>query len=173
MKRVIVSTKVENFRAFLDETDYVGTVEVTLPDIEGITDTIKGAGINGEIDDAGTQLKSMKTKFSFTATNQLTSKLYAPKVHRLDLRAAVRDFNPSTGSFADTGRRYVMKLKPIKGTGGKVAPGEKMGNEMEFEVLYYKEIIDGKTMVEIDKLNNKFVVDGFDYLAAQRRIFGD
>ena len=89
MKRVIVSTKVENFRAFLDETDYVGTVEVTLPDIEGITDTIKGAGINGEIDDAGTQLKSMKTKFSFTATNQLTSKLYAPKVHRLDLRAAV------------------------------------------------------------------------------------
>jgi len=26
-------------------TDYVGTAEVTLPDIERLTDTIKGAGI--------------------------------------------------------------------------------------------------------------------------------
>ena len=42
----------------------------------------------------------------------------------------------------------------------------------EFECTYLKITLDGKDMVEIDKLNYKCVIDGTDYLADIRTALG-
>jgi uncharacterized protein len=39
-------------------------------------------------------------------------------------------------------------------------------------LVYYKESIDGVVLFEIDVLNNIFIVDGIDQLAAQRAAMG-
>lgn len=168
-----IASKTENFRVFDDDTSLLGVAEVTRPNIKGAADSMKGSGILGSVEDVTLQLESMKVKLKFSATNDLTARLIAPKIHVLELRVAVREYDPSTGAYGEVGHKIRMKVKPLEFTGGKFAPGEKMDNEHEFEVYSYKEEINGKVMIEIDKFNNKFVVDGVDYLEKQRQIFGD
>ncbi len=164
--------KTDNFRVYVGGTDYVGTAEVTLPDIERLTDTIKGAGILGELDMPSNQFKAMSLKLSFNSTNALTAQLMKPGKQEIELRSVVTEFDNSEGDYAQTGRKYTIYGSNKKATGGKIAVGEKMGNEFEFSVFYYKEEIDGEESVEIDVVNYKYIVDGVDYLEEQRSLLG-
>jgi len=167
-----ISTKVENIRVYANGNDLVGTADVTLPDVEFITDTVKGAGVLGEIEVVSTQFKAMAVKLSFSSISEAVAKLRAPGEHELDLRGVVKDFDSATGEYKDTGRKYIIRGSHKKSTGGKLAPGEKMSNELEFTVTYYKEVIDGTVTAEIDLLNFKLIIDGIDHLAEQRKILG-
>ena len=45
-----VPEKLINFRVYLDGNNLIGVADVELPSIEAMTETVKGAGIAGEID---------------------------------------------------------------------------------------------------------------------------
>ena len=45
-----VPEKLINYKVYLDRSDMVGLADVELPNFEAMTETIKGAGIAGEID---------------------------------------------------------------------------------------------------------------------------
>lgn len=164
--------KIENAAIYVDSTDYVGTAEVTLPDIERLSDTIKGFGIMGEIDVISKQLKAMSLKLKFNVTNDLTEKLLAPKQFTFDIRGVATVYDSSTAEFSEVGLKFTIKATNKKGTGGKLAPGEKMDSEMEFSVTYYKSEIDGTTTAEIDIPNYKQIIDGTDYMENQRSLLG-
>ena len=65
----------------------------------------------------------------------------------------------------------------MRGRFSEIDPGNsKVGDdtEMNFKVplTYYKIIVDGKELVEIDALNTIFIVDGVDKLAEHRAAIG-
>jgi P2 family phage contractile tail tube protein len=172
MDKGAIPGRTENFRVYIDGTDYVGVAEVTLPDIEFMSDTVKGSGILGELELESMQTKAMEVKISFTSTNGNTDSLAAPKEFNIDLRQVITSYDNGSAVYQETGVKYVMRGRPKKLTGGKLATSEKQSNEYDLSVTYYKKVVDGTVKFEIDKFNYIYMVDGTDYLANQRKVLG-
>lgn len=51
---------------------------------------------------------------------------------------------------------------------GKLSPGKATGTKNTFEVIYIKVEENGKTLLELDKLNFVYIVNGVDILAVIR-----
>ena len=113
--------------------------ELELPEMEAITDTLEGSGVLGEIEDPVTgQFSSMKMKIPFAG---------------------------ETGYYPV---KIVVRGKASTSNMGKVVKGKKMEPEVELEILYIKIQINNKTVLELDKLNFKYVLNGVDMLAKIR-----
>jgi P2 family phage contractile tail tube protein len=65
-----------------------------------------------------------------------------------------------------------MKLNPKKLDLGSLQVAKATDSENEFEVLYIKLFIDGKEVLEIDKLNFICIFDGEDILKTVRDDLG-
>jgi len=78
--------------------------------------------------------------------------------------------NPSTGVTEMVGVRYIIRGKTIEVNPGSAKVGDAMGASLKLEVLYEKLEVDGKTLMEHDKLNEIFVVNGVDIMDQVRRL---
>ena len=64
--------------------------------------------------------------------------------------------------------RIVVCGKPKKITGGTLKAGSAMSSGITIEVTYFMVEIAGKSVLELDKLNSVFKVNGVDLLADVR-----
>ncbi len=144
--------------------------ELELPEMEAITDTIEGSGVLGEIEDPVTgQFSSMKMKIPFSVLYEdMFSIMNTTKPPQLTLRASMQCMDPSTGETGYYPVKIVVRGKASTSNMGKVVKGKKMEPEVELEILYIKIQINNKTVMELDKLNFKFVLNGVDMLAKIR-----
>ena len=76
--------------------------------------------------------------------------------------------DPKTGATGYYPIRVVVRGKAKTTTLGKVAKGKKMESEVELEILYIKVEINNAVVLELDKLNFVFVLNGKDMLAQIR-----
>lgn len=144
--------------------------ELELPEMEAITDTLEGSGVLGEIEDPVTgQFSSMKMKIPFAVLYEdMFSIMNTTKPPQLTLRASMQCMDPSTGETGYYPVKIVVRGKASTSNMGKVVKGKKMEPEVELEILYIKIQINNKTVMELDKLNFKFVLNGVDMLAKIR-----
>ena len=144
--------------------------ELELPEMEAITDTIEGSGVLGEIEDPVTgQFSSMKMKIPFSVLYEdMFSIMNTTKPPQLTLRASMQCMDPSTGETGYYPVKIVVRGKASTSNMGKVVKGKKMEPEVELEILYIKIQINNKTVMELDKLNFKFVLNGVDMLTKIR-----
>ena len=144
--------------------------ELELPEMEAITDTIEGSGVLGEIEDPVTgQFSIMKMKIPFaTLYEDMFSIMNTTKPPQLTLRASMQCMDPSTGETGYYPVKIVVRGKASTSNMGKVVKGKKMEPEVELEILYIKIQINNKTVLELDKLNFKYVLNGVDMLAKIR-----
>ena len=164
----------QNFRVYESGgNDLKGVVDVTLPSLESLTESVKGAGIAGEYETPVVgHYKSMTVSLKYrTATAGLLA-LSAPKIHALDLRGAIQSRDDASGTLRTVPMRVAVRCSPKKTEPGKFEVGAGMDASNEFECTYLKITLDGKDMVEIDKLNYKCVIDGTDYLSEIRSALG-
>lgn len=168
-----VPEKLNDFRVYRDGNDLLGIADVDLPDIEFLSDTIKGAGIAGEVDSPTIgQLASMKLTLNWrTITKPLTS-LAQQKAHALDLRGAMQNYDAAKGEFKTVPVKIVVRCFPKKIGLGKFDKGSSTDSSSEFEVIYLKVTINNETAVEIDKYNYICVISGVDYLQPIRAALG-
>ncbi|MGF7431094.1 phage major tail tube protein [Thermoanaerobacterium thermosaccharolyticum] len=165
-----LTNKTINYR--LKATDENGVLQliddladVQLPSIEKITDTIKGAGIMGEIDlPVYGQIGSM----TFTVNNRADNPKYAilsrPGAINFEV-VWVNDIFDSTNIAIGTQQNKVFMIGfNKKYEPGKIEVGAASDGSSEFEIIYYRKIVDGKEVLLIDKLNYKYVVNGKDYM---------
>lgn len=140
--------------------------EIELPDLEAITDTLEGAGVLGEIEDPVTgQFTSAKIKIPFAVLYEsYFSILDTTTPPQLTLRASMQCMDPTTGATDYYPIKIVLRGKATKSTLGKVVKGKKMEAEAEIEILYIKIQINDFVVLELDKLNFKFVLNGKDML---------
>lgn len=161
-----------NFTAWLDASKALGIVDVELPSFEALSETTKGAGIAGEYGSSVTgHFGSQKVKINWKSMTPDSAILNEPIVHALDFRGNQQLIDPSKGYIQ---QEVVVKTRcvPAVYNPGKMAVASATDTANEFEVHYIKIMIDGKTLIEYDKFNFVYIVNGKDYLEEVRKNLG-
>lgn len=168
-----VPQKLINYRVYLNGNDLVGTADVDLPKMEPMTDTVKGAGVAGEIDSPVLgHYKSMDMAIKFRTLSSTAASLASPSGKLFDFRGASQVYDSGKGEF---------KVSPIKVLArgvskgfepGKIDPGKVTDTTIHLEIEYLKMTIDGKDQIELDKYNYICKFGDTDYLAEVRDALG-
>lgn len=145
------------------------TSSLKRPDVEMLTETIKGAGIMGEIDlPTMGQLSAMSYEITFNRANKRAVILFGQKTQHFETRWVTDVLDTESGKIGVCANKEIVKAIPKKIGLGSIEGNANNETTVEMEVIYYKFIQDGETLLEIDKLNNVFIIDGWDYGAALR-----
>lgn len=140
------------------------TTTVTRPNLELLTDTIKGAGILGEIDmPTIAQLASMTYEIGMRKQNDAAVELFEQKVQEIETRWVSDYIDSTTGKSSVIANKDIVKGMPKSLSGGSIENNTSNESTVVLEVLYIKHIQNGVTKYEIDKLNNVFIINGVDY----------
>lgn len=161
---------INQFKAYDSEesAEIVGTTgEITLPTVETKTSTINGAGILGDIEESVVgQFNSIKMDIPFRVISTDIFKLMKTnKPTGVVLRGAVQGFDTETSQATFKQMKVSVKGKVSSINPGKVKAGEQMDCSISLELTYIKIIYDDVVGLELDKLNNVYIVDGEDMLA--------
>lgn len=168
-----VPEKLINFRVYLDADDLVGVADVTLPDLEPLSDTVKGAGIAGEVASPVIgHYGSMGITLNWRTIGKNAIILSQPKAHALDIRGSQQVYDAGAGEYKTVPVRVIARAMPKKTGIGKMDTGAKTDTSNEFELTYLKIWIDGEKVVEIDKYNYICFIAGTDFLANVRSDLG-
>lgn len=168
-----VPEKLISFRVFHEGTDLLGVADIDLPDIEPLTDTVKGAGVAGEVESPVLgHFGKMSTKINWRTLVKSVAFLSQQRMHSLEYRGGVQTLNNSTGEYITVPIRIAIRGLPKKTGLGKLQIGSTTDSSNEFEVTYIKVTIDGQDVIEIDKYNYVCVIDGVDVLSDLRIALG-
>lgn len=155
-----------------DGTDeLIGVATVTLPDIENVTEEVKGLGVDAfnEVVSNAFGAMTLGMKFTGPTANIGFSK---QKTTSLIITSAIATYNKETHEEEQKKLVCSIKGKLQKRTGGELGKAVKNEPELEFSVTYYKLEIDDVVIYEIDKFNKKAIVDGEDLYSATNSILG-
>ncbi|MDT8901834.1 phage major tail tube protein [Anaeroselena agilis] len=169
----MIPERIVDYRVYKAGTDLIGTADVELPKVQYITEALKGAGILGEIETPTIgQTKSLRTKINFRTITAGQFSLMDCVGHDMEFRSAVQKYDNSSGARGIDSARYVIRGFPTEGDFGKLEQGGANSNSIELECVYFKVVINDTTVLEIDKLNYVFSVNGTDILADVKTALG-
>lgn len=164
-----------NYRCYDEESDkLLGTVDVELPKIEPMTETIQGAGLAGEVETTIVgHLKAMSAKVNFRTTTHKSFSMMNPNGISLTFRGSIQSTDTGTGKKVFI--PVVVRLKGVvKGTElGKMEVGKTMGSSTELSVSYLKVTLAGEEKLEIDQYNFIYKLNGENYLAEVKSQLGE
>lgn len=147
------------------------TTSITFPDLEHLTETMKGAGINGEIDlPTIGQFGSLVIEVAQNGLTRDVVNTFRMKTQHLEARWAGQTLDSTSGASEVIGKKMIFKGIPKKLGLGSIESNKPEENTISFEVIYLKYIVGNEVWLELDKLNDKFVVNGVDYSAAIRNV---
>lgn len=164
---------INDFNAYKKGNKFIGiTSEVTLAEIAAMTSTISGAGIAGEIESVILgKFQSMKQTIGFRMLDDDIFSLANPTTtQEIVLRASEQSTIKSTGEINMKGMRIIFRGRPTSFNPGTMTKGGQMNASITLELFYMKIEIDGKTKLEIDKLNEKYTINGKDMLSKIRKL---
>jgi P2 family phage contractile tail tube protein len=168
-----VPEKLINFRVYLDGVDMVGIADAQLPSLEAMTETVKGAGIAGEVDSPVLgHFGSMALTLNWRTITGNAIELAKQKAHNLELRGAQQEYDAGNGTYKTVPVKVTCRAVPKKFDLGKLDVGASTESQSEFEVSYIKLFVDGEEKVELDKFNYIYKVNGEDILAEVRQALG-
>lgn len=168
-----VDELVVNYAIYENSNEYLGTTEVTLPDLEFMTEELQGAGIAGTVEEIITgHLNAMTTTLNFRTITKAAISLMTPTVHKIDLRVAQQQMNMRTSQTNIASVKHIMRIKPKKTALGKVASASTADVSGEYAVSYYAMWLDGEKLTEIDPLNFICNINGTDYLKEVKKALG-
>lgn len=162
---------INNYNVYNKGNQWLGiTGDVELPELESVTETLEGAGMLGEIDvSAVGHFSSGQLTVPFTTINRnVFEALDFAHPLELQLRASKQNANKASGGCTYTPTRVVVRGMSHTLELGHLTKGKQMETSLEIEYTYIKIEDEGFTVLELDKLNNVFIVNGTDQLAAIR-----
>lgn len=168
-----IAEKLTNFSAYLEGDQWLGMTDVELPSYDAMTETVKGAGISGEVDTPVIgHYGSMSIKFNWRTLGNQAIILSEQKTHAIDVRGSQQIYNAGTGQYEHQQVKVTVRAIPKATAPGKFEPGSTTGTSNDMEVVYIKQEIDGKRVVEIDKFNFISFINGSDALEQVRKNLG-
>lgn len=139
--------------------------DLQLPSIEKLTDTLKGAGIMGEIDmPSFGQLGSMTFTVNNRADNPQYAQLSRPGEIKFEVVWVVDVYDSNEVKVGIQTHKVYMSGVSKKYDLGKLEVNGGAEGSSEFEIYYLRKLVDGKEVLLIDKFNYKFAVEGKDYM---------
>ncbi|MHC1683685.1 MAG: phage major tail tube protein [Clostridiaceae bacterium] len=140
------------------------TTSVELPSLEFLTDSIKGAGILGEVDlPSYYQPGSMSLSLSLRVTSEQIPLLIG--ANELEIRWVTDIFDTSNIKVGTSSHKAFIKGINKKFEEGKLEPGSAQDASFEYEAIAYKRIVNGKEVLNVDKFNNIFALNGTNLIS--------
>lgn len=157
------------FNVYRNGTKLVGiSEEVTLPDFEQLTETISGPGILGEFESASIgHFSAMELEIPYRTIDGVKEHLNPFEAQDITLRGAIQQTDAS-GAVDFIPMRVVVRGKSNKVSSGSLKQGAPMGSSVTIQVIYILIEIDGTIVIELDKLNSVYKVNGIDILEKVR-----
>ena len=154
-----IPTKINRYNVYNKGNRLLGVgEEMTLPDFEPSSETVTGAGILG-------YFGNQELEIPFRLLDKETADMMdMTKAVQLEIRGAQQTTN-TEGDIEFRPMRVVVRGRGGKLTTGKVKAGSPMDTAITLTILYILIEVDGKTVVELDKLNEVYKVNGVDVLA--------
>lgn len=161
-----IPEKYINGNIYIDGKKLVGTSgEFTLPNLSPTTSTISGAGIAGEIESPNIgHFGSLTTEINFRTVGREAVELATPETKMITIRGAQQISNVSAGTLEAQGFKVTFKGKTKEFDLGKLSNGNPTETKVTIELEYLRVDIDGVKMVEVDKYNFIYYLNGVDYL---------
>jgi P2 family phage contractile tail tube protein len=165
--------KLKNMNLFNDGSSYLAVAKsVTLPALGRKMESYRGGGMNGPVkadlgfSDDGIQLEWKTGGLDLISLRQF-GMVKASGVLLRFTGAFQQDDTEEMSSVEVVvrGRHETIEM-------GDAQPGEDTEHSMTTTCSYYKLIVDGEVIIEIDLLNFVEMVDGKDMLEAQRKAIG-
>jgi phage tail tube protein FII len=151
---MIIPNHVANYSIFKNGRRLIGLADVTLPNLQNLTDSLKGSGIFGEMDmpvQAHFQAFSVTLNWITIVDAAVFATIQDGAV--LDAWAAVQTHNSSTGHILHEGWRYTMTTVPKSFNLGKLEVGTKGEAVSEYELVGLRVLHDNKVRFELNKEN--------------------
>lgn len=165
---IIFPEVINNFRVYNDANRVMGTTaEVNIAELQAMTASVSGAGILGEYTTSVVGMfQSMSQEIPFRMIDRdFFNMLNTGEQSKIVLRSSVQQRNRETGGTLSTAAmRFVFRGHPTAAKFGTVKIGDLMNASITLELTYILVEIDGKTMLELDKLNSVYKVNGKDLL---------
>jgi len=169
---MIISGNVIAHKLLADGVEIDDNVSCQLPSIEVQTGEVKGAGILGTIDMPVTgQVGSMTFTINMRSVNKNAANLAKPGIQNIELRF-VRDVVNANGQVIPEGTKIFITGLNKKYDPGKVEPPTTMDGSIDFEVIRYRQVINGEETLLIDKRNYIYKINGVDYMQKVRQALG-
>lgn len=166
---IVFPEVINNFRVYNDEARVMGTTgEVNIAKLQAMTATVSGAGILGEYNTAVVGMfQSMAQEIPFRMIDRdYFNMLNSGEQSKIVLRSSVQQRNRAAGNTLSTqAMRFVFRGHPTEANFGTIKIGDLMNASITLELTYLLAEIGGETMLELDKLNSVYKVNGKDLLA--------
>ena len=162
-----------SFEVFLSSNRLIGVAEVSLPDFEFMNVEIQGSGVAGKFSAPIIGfLDSAEMELTWRTIVQDLKYFSKPEAIDLTLYGASETYDHSRGKLGVekikiTTRAFNKKLSP-----GSLKAAEQTETKTTLELLTCKIEVGGKVILEFDKINYKYIVDGTDYLQSTRSALG-
>jgi len=162
-----VPDKVVNYNVYNEGEQLVGVSgEVSLPKMDAMTETVSGAGIAGEFESPTPgHFGSMTIEIPFRTLIDQSFSLMVPEAKTLILRANQQSFDISGGTFNQRALKITLKVIPKGVELGTLGVSKPTDTKNTLEVIYIKIVENGDTLLELDKLNFIYIVNGTDVFA--------
>lgn len=161
-----IPTKVNRYNLYNAGNRLLGTgEELALPDFEALSESVAGAGVLGEFSDPTVGYFSDQTlDIPFRVFDEEAADMIdmVNPVH-LEIRSATQSLD-SEGTTEFHGLRVVVRGKANKIAIGKLKAGNGMDSAITLSLTYIRIERDGKEVLELDKINIVYRVNGVDML---------
>ncbi len=167
-----IPEKINEFNVYLDDNTMIGIMpSLTVPGLSMQPTEVQGVGISGVIDSPTIgQFDSMEQELDFNVLFSSATDMLSPLSEvNITIRAAQQVYD-KTGGYKFKGLRVVETGRVKKFDPGKIEKTSGMEAKVVLEVTYMLVEVDKKTLVEVDKLNQVYKVNGKDMLAEVRKL---
>ena len=145
----------------------------TLPDLAFLTQSFKGAGIAGNVEvNVLGHLEAMTMSLNFRNFTEDAAKLFEPRRHNISLYVAQQQEDTVNNTLSVQDVKHTFGLVPKTLKGGSLEPAAPSNPSGEYAVRYWKTVVDGKVVLEIDPYNYICTVNSVDYLEPVRKALG-
>lgn len=166
---MLIPTVLNNFNMYGDSHRFLGVAsETTLPNFEYLTETIDGAGIGGEIEEAiegSFGSLELESTFQNIGTEMFD---YITHTGMVVLRGSMQMTDTATQENQNQGIVVTVKGKVKSFDLGTMKKGGKGEPKVVREIVYFKLTINGKNVLELDKYNMVWKLNGVDRLESVR-----
>ena len=160
-----------NFNCYTEAGRLVGVTTVDMPQLQAMTDTVKGAGITGELNEPTLgHYQALSATVHFNTANVDMNYLISPMPHILVFMGAMQYVDQGTGEHVTKALRVLMRCKPTNSQIGNADVSAAMDSQVEFSVDRLLISVDGTPTVDYDPLNFICNIGGVDILAGARSL---
>lgn len=161
-----IPTKINKYNVYNAGNRLLGMGdELSLPEFESASETLSGAGILGEIDDPTPgYFANQEMEIPFRILDkEAVDMLDMTKVVPLEIRGA-QQTTDSEGNIEFRDMRVSVRGRSKKFAPGKMKAGSPMETSITLSILYIMIELEGKPILELDKINEVFKINGNDIL---------